>query len=180
MKCKPFPVALLLLGVLLSGCRPERMQTNLTNPRTMAFTQAGLTLVVGEERQCQNIHPESALYPPMLISPVGRIRVLLLPPDRSNPAIVADGLRTAFDVDPRVAKHTFRKREFASDHGVRGLCISYLQRAKVNGAETTVENSHYLVRNRAGRCVVINYMASAENVDTSAIHRMLRTGLALQ
>jgi hypothetical protein len=79
-----------------------------------------------------------------------------------------------------VAKHTFRKREFASDHGVRGLCISYLQRAKVNGAETTVENSHYLVRNRAGRCVVINYMASAENVDTSAIHRMLRTGLALQ
>jgi hypothetical protein len=180
MKWQPFPVASFLLAVLLLGCRPERMQTKSVNPRTMAFTQAGMMLAVGEEWQCQNVNSESSLYPPTLVSAAGRIRVLLLPPDRSDPATVADGLRGDFDANPNVARHTFRKREFASDKGVRGLCVSYLQRASVNGTETSVENSHYLVKNRAGRCVVINYLASADNVDTAGIHRMLRTSLALQ
>jgi hypothetical protein len=180
MNWKLFPVASLLLAVLLVGCRPERLQTTITNPRTMAFTQAGMTLVVGEEWQCQNVTSERGLYPPTLVSQAGCIRVLLLPPDRSNPTVVADGLRAAFDVNPRVAKHSFRKQEFASDKGVRGLRVSYLQRANANGGETTVENSHYLVKNRAGRCVVINYVASADDVDTSAIDRMLRTSLSLQ
>jgi hypothetical protein len=166
--------------VLLLGCRPERLQTTAVNPRTMAFTQAGMTLVVGEEWQCRNNNSERGLYPPTLVGPAGSIRVLLLPPDRSDPAVVADGLRAAFDANPRVARHTFRKQAFASDKGARGLCVSYLQRATVNGVEATMENSHYLVKNRAGRCVVINYVASAEDVDTSAIHRMLRTSLSLQ
>ena len=180
MRSKPFPIGSLLLAVMLLGCRPERMQTTLVNPRTMAFTQAGLTLVVGEEWQCQNVSSERSLYPPTLVSPAGSIRVLLLPPDRSDPAVVADGLRASFDVNPRVAKHSFRKQEFASDKGVQGLCVSYLQRANANRGEATVETSHYLVKNRAGRCVVINYVASADDVDTSAIHRMLRTSLSLQ
>lgn len=156
------------------------MQTNAINPRTMSFNQAGLTLIVGEEWECQNVNSERSLYPPTLVSQAGKIRVLLLPPDRSNPTIVADGLRTAFEVNPLVARHSFRKREFASEKGAQGLCISYLQRANVKGAETTVENSHYLLKNRAGRCVIINYIASAEDVDTSAVHRMLWTGLSLQ
>ena len=139
-----------------------------------------MTLVVGEEWQCQNVNSERSLYPPILVSQAGSIRVLLLPPDRSNPAVVADGLRAAFDANPRVAKHSFRKQEFASDKGVRGLRVSYLQRANADGSENTVENSHYLVKNRAGRCVVINYVAAADDVDTSAIDRMLRTSLSLQ
>jgi hypothetical protein len=180
MNWKLLSVVSLLLAVLLLGCRPGRLQTKLTNPRTMAFTQAGMTLVMGEEWQCRNVTSEPGLYPPTLVSPAGCIRVLLLPPDRSNPAVVADGLRAAFDVAPGAAKHSFRKQEFASDRGVRGLRVSYLQRSNVNGGEAVVENSHYLVRNRAGRCVVINYVASADDVDTSAIDRMLRTGLSLQ
>ena len=170
----------LLAAALLVGCRPERMPATSSNPRSMSFKQAGMTLVVGEEWECQNVNPERSLYPPTLVGPAGRVRVLLLPPDRSNPEIVADGLRTAFEANPLVAKHSFRKREFASDTGVQGLCVSYLQRANVEGADTTVENSHYLLKNRAGRCVIINYIASAEDVDTSAVHRMLRTGLSLQ
>jgi hypothetical protein len=180
MKWKPLPIASLVLAVLFLGCRPERMQTTPTNPRTMAFAQAGVALVVGEEWQCQNVNSNRSLYPPTLVSQAGRIRVLLLPPDRTDPAIVADGLRADFDLNPGVAKHSFRRQQFASDNGVRGLCVSYLQSAKANGGETTVENSHYLVKNRAGRCVVINYVASADGADTSAIHRMLRTSLSLQ
>jgi hypothetical protein len=180
MKWRPFPVASLLLAVLLLGCRPERMQSSSVNPRKMAFKQAGVSLVLGEEWQCQNVDSERGLYPPTLVSQAGNIRIVLLPPDRSDPEIVADSLRVAFDLNPRVAKHSFRKQQFASDDGVRGLCVSYLQRASAQGRECTMENSHYLVKNRAGRCVVINYMASADDVDTSPVHRMLRTSLSLQ
>jgi hypothetical protein len=180
MNWKLMPLTSLLLAVFLVGCRPERIQTSAANPRTMTFSQAGMTLVVGEEWECQNVSSERSLYPPTLVGPAGSIRVVLLPSDRSNPAVVADGLRTAFEANPLVAKHSFRKREFSSDKGARGLCVSYLQRTKVQGTEATVENSHYLLKNRAGRCVIINYLASAEDVDTSAVHRMLRTGLSLQ
>ena len=158
MNWSPLPIASLVLAVLFLGCRPERMQ----------------------EWHCQNVAAERGLYPPTLISQAGRIRVLLLPPDRSDPAVVADGLRADFYLNPRVAKHSFRKQQFANDNGVRGLCVSYLQSAEANGGEIAVENSHYLVKNRAGRCVVINYLASTDGVDTSGIHRMLRTSLSLQ
>jgi len=180
MNWKLWPLPSIMLVVLLTGCRPERLQNSPVNPRTMSFNQAGMALVVGEEWECQNVSSERSLYPPTLVSPAGKIRVLLLPPDRSNPAIVADGLRAAFEVNPLVARHSFRKGEFASDKGAQGLCVSYLQRTSVKGVEATVENSHYLLKNRAGRCVIINYIASAEDADTSAVHRMLRTGLSLQ
>jgi hypothetical protein len=180
LKWNPLPLVSLALALLLLGCRPERMQTHPINPRTMAFAQAGVSLVVGEEWQCQNVNSEHSLYPPILVSQAGRIRVVLLPPDRSDPAIVADGLRAAFESNPSVAKHSFRRELFTSDNGARGLRVSYLQSAKSNEGETTVEHSHYLVRNRAGRCVAINFVASADGADTSAIHRMLRTSLSLQ
>jgi hypothetical protein len=95
---------------------------------------------VGEEWQCHNADSGRGLYPPTLVSQAGSIRVVLLPPDRSDPAIVADGLRAAFDLNPRVAKHSFRTQQFASDNGVRGLCVSYLQQS--DGGEPIVENSH--------------------------------------
>jgi hypothetical protein len=180
MKSRSFLIASFLLAVLLLGCRPERLQSRSTNPRTMAFNQAGVSLVVGEEWQCQNADADHRLGPTTLVSPAGSIRVLLQPPDRSDPALVADGLRAAFDANPHVAKHSFRKQQFANEKGAQGLCVSYFQRANVNEGESTVENSHYLVKNRAGRCVFINYVASADGIDSSAIHRMLRTSLAMQ
>jgi hypothetical protein len=180
MKTRRLTLAALLLSVLLVGCRPERMQPSTANTRKVTFTQAGVSLAVGEEWECKNPHPDSALYPPTLVSPAGAIRVVLLPPDRSDPATVADGLRAAFDRNPRAAKHSFHRQQFANDHGVRGLCVSYLQQIGKNGSASVVENSHYLVKSRAGRCVVVNYLASADTADTAAIHRMLRTGLSLQ
>jgi hypothetical protein len=180
MKTRPLPVAVLLVSVLLVGCRPERMQPSSLNARKVTFTQAGVSLVVGEEWESKNTHSDSTLYPPMLVSQAGTIRVVLLPPDRSDPAVVADGLRAAFDRNSRATKHSFRRQQFANDRGVRGLCVSYLQQTGKNGNVAVVENSHYLVRSRAGRCVAINYVASADNKDASAIDRMLRTGLSLQ
>jgi hypothetical protein len=178
MKWNLLSITAVLPAALLLGCRPERIQTTSINPRTIAFAQAGVSLIVGEEWQCQNVNSDHGLYPPTLVSQAGKIRVVLLPPDQSDPASVADVLRAGFDLNPQVAKHSFRRQQFASDNGVQGLCVSYLQQG-AKGA-STVENSHYLVKNRAGRCVAINYLASAEDVDTSAVRRMLRTSLSLQ
>ena len=179
MKFRLLAVITLLVAVALAGCRPERLAKS-GNPRTMAFSQAGVALTVGDEWQCQNVNTEKRLFPPTLLSDLGSIRVVLLPADRSNPEQVADGLRNDFDINPRVAKHSFRKQQFASDNGVRGLCVSYLEQSGSGDNATAVENAHYLVKNKAGRCVVINFVAAADGVDTSAVHRMLRTSLALQ
>jgi hypothetical protein len=181
MKTRAFPAALLVLAVLVPGCRPDRLQTRPANPQKMSFAQAGVTLTVGDEWTCR--HPESdrSLFPPTLVSRLGTIRVVLLPPDRSEPEIVADGLRAAFDADPQVAKHSFRRQHFASERGAQGLCISYLQRP--NAADNRapgVENRHYLVKNRAGRCVAIQFLASAGGTDTDAVHRLLTSSLILQ
>jgi hypothetical protein len=170
----------LLLAAPLMGCRPQRMPITPQNPHPLLFAQAGVSLVVGEEWQCRNVGAEHGLYPPTLVSRAGTIRVLLLPPDRSDPAVVADCLRNEFDLDSRVAKHSFRKERFTSDQGVEGVCVSYRQRANVGRDEGVVENSHYLIRNRAGRCVAINYLAAADGVDSPGVHRMLQTSLALQ
>ena len=179
LKWGSFPVASLVLVVLLLGCRPERLQTKVANPRTMAFAQAGVSLVIGEEWECRNAGAERSPFPPTLASQAGVIRVLLLPPDRSEPEIIANGLRADFDANPRVAKHSFRKQQFVSDSGARGLCVSYLQQdQKDPGA--MIETQHYLVKNRAGRCVAINFLASAKAADTDAVQRMLRTSLTLQ
>jgi hypothetical protein len=180
MKTRILPLAVLLLSASFLGCRPERMQPSSLTTRKVAFTQAGVSLVVGEEWQCKDPDPGSALYPPTLVSPAGSIRVVMLPPDRSDPIVVADGLRAAFDRNERATKHSFQRQQFANDHDVRGLCVTYLQQIGKNGTASVVENSHYLVKNRAGRCVAINYLASADTADTSAIHRMLKTGLSLQ
>ncbi|MCX6923747.1 MAG: hypothetical protein NT154_11150 [Verrucomicrobia bacterium] len=166
--------------VLLFGCRAERMETVSANPRKITFTQAGVSIDVGEQWECQNLTLEHSLYPPTLVSRAGSIKIVLLPPDRTEPAVVADGLRASFDLDRRAAKHSFRRQQFANDKGVRGLCVSYREQAIEKGSESGVEHSHYLLKNRAGRCVVINYVSSADIADTSAIHRMVRSGLSLQ
>jgi hypothetical protein len=180
MKMRLSPLSWLVLATLLAGCRPERIQTSAVNPRKVAFTQAGVSLVVGEEWQGENLGPDHGLYPPTLVSQAGRIRVVMLPPDRSDPNIVADGLRASFDRNPRSAKHTFRRQQFANDNGVRGLHVCYLQQLGEDGGGPVVEHTHYLVKNRAGRCVVVNYIASIGTSDTAPVNRMLRGGLSLQ
>jgi hypothetical protein len=180
MKLISLPVGSLLLAVLVLGCRPERTRTSALNPHTLPFAKAGVSLVVGEEWQCRNVSSEHDLYPPTLVSQAGTIRVLLLPPDRSDPAVVADGLRADCDRNPLVAKHSFRKQQFATDTGVSGICVSYLRQADTSEGKVTVEDAHYLLKNRAGRCVAINYLASAEGSDSYPVRRMLLAGLRLE
>lgn len=178
MKLSAVCVLSVSLVAMFVGCSPRRMQTTPTNPRTMAFSQAGVSLIIGEEWQCENV--DSKLYPPTLVSRDGTIRVLLLPPDRSEPARVADGLRARFDANPRSAKHSFREQKFVSDHGAAGICVSYRESLDAEDPKAVVENFHYLLKNHAGRCVVINYVTSSGLADSFAGSRIIQTSLALQ
>jgi hypothetical protein len=62
---------------------------------------------------------------------------------------------------------------------VPGACVSYLEITERNGRVSEAENNHYLIKNKAARCVVINYVASASR-DADAVNRTIRSTPALQ
>jgi len=169
----------LVLVIGVCGCAREKNRTKSVNPHTMAFTKAGVSLIVGDEWQCSNLEPEHALLPPTLISPAGRIRVMLLPPDRSDPAAVADALRASFEGNPQAARHSFRRQEMVGTNGLRMICISYLQQSDLDGQLKELQRREYLVKNRSGRCVAINYSAEPGS-DADSVHWMIQRTLALQ
>ena len=173
-----FTSALLVVTALLAGCARERHASTSSNARTMSFSQAGVALELGEEWQPKHMQSEHSLYPPTLVSDEGVIRVILLPPDRSEPGRIADGLRADFEQSSATLHHTFRRQEFVNDNGVRGTCVSFSQRSDTDSAHDLV-NRHYLLKNRGGRCVVINYLASADH-DGESVHHAIRNSLSLR
>ena len=167
----------LLAGIL--GCAREHEKVKAPNPHTTGFAQAGVSLVLGDEWQANDLAVGHSLKPPTVVSDAGVIRVILLPADRNDPEAVADGLRASFDANPKAGKHSFRRQKFVSKSGVQGICVSYLELAERNGRVSEAQNNHYLVRNNAARCVVINYLAAADG-DADTVNRTIRTTLALQ
>lgn len=178
MKTNLVRVLSLGLAIAMFGCARQHEKTRVESSHKTGFSQAGVSLVLGQEWQSNAAAPPG-LRPPTLTSDAGIIRVVLLPQDRANPELVADGLRQAFENNPKAAKHSFRRQLFTSATGVQGICISYLEINDQNGRMTEVQNSHFLVRNRASRCVAINYLASA-GADSTAVSRTIRSTLALQ
>jgi hypothetical protein len=169
----------LFLAVWVGGCAREKNHTKSPNSHTLAFTKAGVSLTVGDEWQSSNLEPDHALLPPTLVGPAGRIRVMLLPPDRSDPAVVAETLRASFEGNPRAARHSFRRQELVGANGLPIICVSYLQQSGADDQIKELQNRDYLVRNRSGRCVAINYSAEAGG-GADAVHWMIQKTLALR
>jgi hypothetical protein len=167
----------LLAGIL--GCAREHEKVKAPNRHTTGFARAGVSLVLGDEWQANDPATSQSLQPPTLVSQAGVIRVILLPADRTDPEAVADGLRASFEANPKAAKHSFRRQKFVSQSGVEGICVSYLELPEKGGWVSEVQNHHYLVRNKAARCVVINYLAPAD-AEADPLTRTIRTTLALQ
>lgn len=178
MKRRVFLAGSLVLVSLLLGCARERQTTNSAPAHSLSFSQAGVAMELGGEWQASHMGAEHNLYPPTLTGPAGMIRVVLLPPDRSEPGRVADGLRAEFDQNPAAAPHSFRRQEFVNNNGVKGICISYSQRVDKDSATERV-NRHYLLQNRGGRCVAIQYLAAA-GTDGEPIHHLIRSSLSLR
>jgi hypothetical protein len=174
-------VGLVSIGLLagMLGCAREHEKVKAPNPHTTGFAQAGVSLVLDDAWHADNLATPHSLQPPTLVSEAGVIRVILLPADRTDPEAVADSLRASFDANPKAGKHTFRRQQFVSKSGVQGICVSYLELPERNGRVSEVQNHHYLVKNKAARCVAINYLAPA-NVEADTVSRTIRTTLALQ
>ena len=168
-----------LLGMSLAGCARERNQMKSDTPRTLIFSRAGVSLAVGDEWQYSNLDSSHTLRPPTLVSQAGTLCILLLPPDRSEPRMVAEGLHTLVVNDRQAARHSFSRQELFGTSGLRIIYVSYAQQAERDGRPVEFQNRHYLLKNRDGRCVAIKYLARAGG-DADSVHRMILGSLALQ
>jgi hypothetical protein len=174
-------LGLLLAACLLAGCAREHSVTKSPNASTVSFSQAGISLVLGTEWEASNLNSKHSLQPPTLVSQAGTIRVILLPPDRSEPEIVADGLRASFEANPVAAKHSFRRQRFTTDSGASGVCVSYTEQQEKQGELAEIQNRHYLLKNRANRCVAIQYQVAANAAaDSENVARTIRSTLAVR
>jgi hypothetical protein len=114
---------------------------------------------------------------PTLAGKGGLIQVLLLPPDRSEPQTAAVGVRAAFDANPKSVKDSFRQESITVESGAQVIYISYSQQPE---GETPEGRSHnYIVKNREGRGVAINYITNART-DSDAVHKMIRQTLRVE
>jgi len=177
---KPLFVLAMALGIAVSfsGCNGDRNPPQSKTSHTLTFADAGVSLVVGEGWQYDPLNAPHTLRPPTLQSPAGTIRVILLPRDLADLNSVADGLRKAFEQDRRSLKHSFRRQELRGVNGLRIISVSYDQNTEKGGRAVEMENHHFLVTNRDGRCVAINCLAEA-GTDAASLGRMVTGGLSV-
>jgi len=166
----------LLLAASLIGCSWERPSAG---PRTVTFSEAGVSLALGEEWQSDALDSARTARPPTMVSESGILRVILLPRDSSEPRLVAERLHALFEADHQAAKHSFLREDFIGAHGLRIIRVSYSEQSERDGRAVEWENRHYLVKNSAGRCVAINYLAK-EGIAPGSVNRMITGTLALR
>jgi hypothetical protein len=105
------------------------------------------------------------------------IQVLLLPPDRSDPQTAAAGVRSAFDANPKSIKDSFRQESITVQSGAQVIYVAYGQQPEGDTPEGRSHN--YIVKNREGRGVAINYVTNARK-DSDAVRKMIRQTLRLE
>jgi len=183
MKLTILVIALVAIAAVLVACK--RQATDAIPPSTgaVAFEGSGVSLVPGDEwKQIGRGSFVGAAPPgvclPTLTGKAGLIQVLLLPPDRSDPQTAAAGLRTAFDANPKAIKDSFRQESIAVQSGARVVYVTYnRQPDKEGGSEGRSHN--YIVKNREGHGVAINYITMARS-DSDAVHQMIRQTLKVE
>lgn len=179
MKPTLLVIALFALAVTLVACKRKSAEVAPTQSDFVAFAGSGLTLVPGDGWKRIEISAGLGQCPPTLVGTSGLIQVLILPPERSDPQVAVTGFRAAFDANPKAVKDSFRQEQFISESGLQGLRLSYSQQSEKDGQVTESRSYNYIVRNREGRGVGVNYIAIAKG-DSDAVHQMIRQTLKLQ
>lgn len=170
-------ILLVAPAMILVGCQRQGGDGTTTSSDVVVFEGAGVSLVPGANWKQIGKGSFAGAAPagvclPTLAGPAGLIQVLLLPPDRSEPRTAAAGLRTAFDANPKSIKDSFRQESITVASGAEVIYVT--SREQSNSGEARSHN--YIVKNRAGRGVAINYIAN-ERVDSEAVHEMIRKTL---
>ena len=179
-------LTMIIAGVVFVGtatlpvaCKRESKSSTEQRSGPVVFADAGVALDVGDGWKRIDSNPGPPVCPPALVGEAGVIRAMLFARDRSDLQKAASSVRAMFDSNSEAVRDSFRQEEFAAESGLPVLHVSYVQRSQKS--EQTVEmHSHtYIVANRAGRCVSINYLAPATR-DSDAVHQLIRKTLRLQ
>lgn len=145
----------------------------------ITFSTAGVSLALESGWERKDLPSEHSACPPMLVNQADTIRVVLLPPDLSDPQSAAAGLRTSFAANPKGVKDSFRQEAFVTEGGLDGLHVSFRQQPEKADRGCETESHHYIVRNQRGHCVAVHYLAAAPQ-HAVAVDQMIRAGLSLQ
>ena len=182
MKLTILIATLVAHALVVVACKKKASDTTAPTPGVVVFEGAGVSLVpcdgwkqIGRGSFAGAAPPGVCL--PTLAGKGGLIQVLLLPPDRSEPQTAAVGVRAAFDANPKSVKDSFRQESITVESGAQVIYISYSQQPE---GETPEGRSHnYIVKNREGRGVAINYITNART-DSDAVHKMIRQTLRVE
>lgn len=172
--------ALATIGV---ACKRQEADTTTPSAGAVVFEGSGVSLIPGDDwKQIGRSSFAGAAPPgvclPTLAGKAGLIQVLLLPTDRSDPQTAATGLRTGFDANPKAIKDSFKQESITVQSGAQVIYVTYSQSPeKEGGSESRSHN--YIVKNREGRGVAINYITMART-DSDTAHKMIRQTLRLQ
>ena len=172
-------LALVAVATVLVACRTESKSFTERNSGVVVFADAGVALDVGEGWKRIDNSPGPQVCRPILLGEHGVVRVILFVPDRSDLLKAAGGLRATFDANAEAVRDSFQQEEFATESGLRGLHVWYVQRSEKEGQVIESHWHDYIVTNRAGRCVSVSYRATAAD-DSDIVHRMVRKSLRLQ
>jgi hypothetical protein len=153
---------------------PMHIQARASRPRLATFTCEGISLSLKGRWVASEQSVANRMHPAKLTSPEGTIQGLLLPPDVTLPQRAAAGLQASFASRPEAIRKSTCREEFVTESGLTGVHISF---SRVADTQQETTSHHYLVKNRLGRCVAIDYepttQANAGEVDES-IRKSLR------
>jgi hypothetical protein len=182
MKLARLVVALIAIAAVLVACERKAADATPSSPTVITFEDSGVSLIPGGEWKQIGRGDFSGAAPPgvclpTLVGKAGLIQVLLLPPDRSDPQTAASGFRAAFDANPKSIKDSFRQESITVSSGAQVVYLAFGRQMEGNAPEGRSHN--YIVKNRAGRGVAINYVGNAQT-DSEAVHQMIRETLKIE
>jgi hypothetical protein len=178
MKLRSLVLALFLASISLTACKREE-GVGAVSDGTVTFAGSGITLAPGDGWKRIEIAAGPGQCPPTLVGKSEIIQVLLMPPDRSDPQAAVAGLQAAFNANPKALKDSFKQEPFVAEGGLQGVRVSYSQQSEKDGQPSESRSYNYLFKNRGGRVVGVNYVATASG-DSETVHQMIRKTLKHQ
>jgi hypothetical protein len=165
-------IALCLAGFFILSL-PLHIRARGPEQQVVTFSEEGVSLTLKGRWMESELNSTKCAQPPKLTGSAGTIRAMLLPPDLKSPVRAAAGLEESLASRPNSVRRSALRDDFITATGLAGIHISFCQ---ATGAEGESHSHHYLVKNRDGRCVAINFVG-ADRPDAEQGDQMIRHSL---
>lgn len=151
-----------------------------------SFEGSGVALVPGED--CEQVRSGPFTREHNVCLPVlesndrfngAVIQVYLSSSGCSDPETRAASIQRSIAGLPDVIKGSFRREDFETANGLKGVHVSYDLKVEQNGRKGTGRTHLYILQNRKGKVVGIAYTTIAER-DDEEVHQMIRSTLRLR